>query len=646
MIVRKNEKSVLFFLILVLIVGQGCTEDNPTGPGDTTETTDSTLSAITILSPDHNSAVFGIVEIVTEVADSNNIKKVEFYINDILPEDGTDTTEVYSYSWNVSGLDKGTSHTIFVRAYNVNNDTTVSSIVTVTIGTGIISVPSSTYPTIQAGIDAANSGDTVLVSPGTYIENIDFNGKNIVVGSLFLTTGDSSYISQTVIDGDSSGTVVIFQNGVDSTAALKGFTITNGSSRFGGGILCFNNSSPTLSNLIVKGNKAEYGAGINCERNSNPLIENVTISGNVSSLYGGGIFLYTSSPRLNNVAIHENSAIWGGGFYSRTYSNPTLLNNGGGVMCEFDSNPYFTDVEITGNTAGWGSGVCLRYANPTFTDVLVSENTSSEVIAAAGIDCFNSNPILTDVKVIDNITGRGINIIYSNPILTDVTISGNDGGGIFFGNSNGSLTNVTVSRNSGTGIIIAKSSNPVLKNVTIDGNSAEDGAGLMISEIDTAELILKNVIITGNTALNNGGGIWLAYTSNLNLVNVTISGNTAFNDGGGIYVFLSDLNVMNTILWNNSPDEVFFSSHDDSVIFAFSDVEGGEEGIVTIRNTTVLWGEGSIDLDPIFVDPGNNDFHLQAGSPSIDAGNPDPKYNDTDGSRNDMGVYGGPSGNW
>ena len=58
------------------------------------------------------------------------------------------------------------------------------------------------YATIQAGINASVDGDEIIVSPGTYVENINFEGKAVILGSLFYTTRDTSYISQTIIDGD------------------------------------------------------------------------------------------------------------------------------------------------------------------------------------------------------------------------------------------------------------------------------------------------------------------------------------------------------------------------------------------------------------------------------------------------------------
>ena len=76
-------------------------------------------------------------------------------------------------------------------------------------------------PTIQAGIDAASDGDTVLVAPGTYFENIDFKGKGITVRS-------SSGPEVTVIDGNQTGQVVRFDSGETIDSIIEGFTITNG----------------------------------------------------------------------------------------------------------------------------------------------------------------------------------------------------------------------------------------------------------------------------------------------------------------------------------------------------------------------------------------------------------------------------------
>ncbi len=86
----------------------------------------------------------------------------------------------------------------------------------------VINVPLD-QPTIQAGIDAASPGDTVLVADGTYYENINFLGKAITVTSV---NGPAS----TTIDGSSTGNVVTFQSHEGRDSLLEGFTITNGAS--------------------------------------------------------------------------------------------------------------------------------------------------------------------------------------------------------------------------------------------------------------------------------------------------------------------------------------------------------------------------------------------------------------------------------
>lgn len=118
----------------------------------------------------------------------------------------------------------------------------------------IIHVPDY-YSTIQEGIDASINGDTVLVQPDTYVENINFNGHNILLCSMYQLTRDASYISSTIIDGNSSGIVVTIANNEDSSAVITGFTIQNGRSGLSAGIYC-ESSSPIISNNIIKDNAA------------------------------------------------------------------------------------------------------------------------------------------------------------------------------------------------------------------------------------------------------------------------------------------------------------------------------------------------------------------------------------------------------
>jgi hypothetical protein len=106
---------------------------------------------------------------------------------------------------------------------------------------------SSPFATIQKGIDVANNSDIVLVAAGTYTENINYNGKNIVVGSLYLTTQDTSYISSTVIDGDQNGSVVTIQNN-SGISSLIGLKIYNGSGNNGsGGGIHISSADPLLT---------------------------------------------------------------------------------------------------------------------------------------------------------------------------------------------------------------------------------------------------------------------------------------------------------------------------------------------------------------------------------------------------------------
>ncbi len=129
------------------------------------------------------------------------------------------------------------------------------------ISAAVINVPGD-QPTIQAGIDAASDGDTVLIADGTFTgegnRSIDFNGKAVEVAS-------ENGAENCIIDAQYSDRCFIFQNGETMNSIINGLSIRDGYMEFGGGIHCSNNSSPTIINCIIYENTAvRDGGGIYC----------------------------------------------------------------------------------------------------------------------------------------------------------------------------------------------------------------------------------------------------------------------------------------------------------------------------------------------------------------------------------------------
>ncbi len=289
---------------------------------------------------------------------------------------------------------------------------------------------------------------------------------------------------------------VVTGNGTDETAVLDGFTIqdglANGSSLFytqvGAGILN-NNGSPTMRNLIITNNEASYafgtarGAGV-YNYTSSSLFSTVVISGNIaagsaSSSDGAGMYNDSSNPTLNDVVFLNNIA----------------AHDGGGLYNEV-SSPQLTTVTFQSNRAGrYGGGAYNANSPAVMTGVIFRDNSAASrgggVYNAVGSAITISNALF--VGNYAQYFGGGMMNDNSNPILTNVTISGNwaenctnlapCGGGIF--NLDGS---------------------PVVRNSIIWNNRERGNVGTAGSGIMNFDLNGTSIPTIGDSLVQGSGG--------------------------------------------------------------------------------------------------------------------------------------------
>jgi hypothetical protein len=290
----------------------------------------------------------------------------------------------------------------------------VSLLLIADAGATIINIPDD-YPTIQEGIDHGGEGDTVLVQPDIYHENLNFNGHNVLLASVYLTTGDTGYISSTIIDGSQSGSVITFTSGEQQNAQVVGFTIQNGYSSMGGGVRCIF-AHPTVRDNIIRNNGTNsygYGGGVYCEESwatiTGNLIEDNSTGDNG---YGGGVYCAWCTPVVSENAIVGNSAdSWGGGICC-VYASPTIERNlmegnsapwGGGILYSNSSAPSDNNT-ITGNSADWGGGLCCFDCAPEVRNCILWGDS-----AATGPEIFfeGREPAVTYCDVEGGWQGEG-----------------------------------------------------------------------------------------------------------------------------------------------------------------------------------------------------------------------------------------------
>jgi len=250
-----------------------------------------------------------------------------------------------------------------------------------------------------------------------------------------------------------------------------------------------------------------------------------------------------------------------------------------------------------------------------------------------GVVVFNSgetSAALLDGFTIQNGTsfrGGGI-LITASPTIENLIIKNNSaltGGGVHIYTGDPNFNNVEFLNNVST--------------VDYDGYSLGMVGGAL-SVANGSQSIFTRCTFAGNQSGGYGGGAFVegAYPD---FINVNFYGNNSANElGDGLVLSAgSTVDVTNSIFWSNNPEQILFHPNQDANLLtvAYSNIQGGQNGIVTNNNGTVTWGSGNIDVDPMFVDTANGDYHLLASSQLINAGHPN--STDSDGTRADIGVY-------
>jgi len=179
----------------------------------------------------------------------------------------------------------------------------------------------------------------------------------------------------------------------------------------------------------------------------------------------------------------------------------------------------------------------------------------------------------------------------------------------------------------GNGAVLVNNSNLKMNNCIIENNRAVNGGGIYI--ISSSGKILNNIFRKNYSEIF--GGAILSEESSIEVINNLLYENENNYSRGALAVINNDTSIIhNNIFYKNSTQ---FGTSGISVV-------QNEPGVIDTAYNFFSW----YNEDPEFIS--ENDFHLKLQSPCRNAGNPDSKFNDYDGSRNDQGAYGGPLGDW
>jgi len=304
------------------------------------------------------------------------------------------------------------------------------------------------------------------------------------------------------------------------------------------------------------------------------------------------------------------------------YSYPTIKNcviknnqdeysYGGGIVC-WDSSPIILGCQIMDNEAYSGGGICcVQNSSPWIEDTLVVFN---EAYMGGGISCYdNSLPTIVNSEIWENVAldGGGLFCSLSAPSISDCQFLGNRadyGGAVSCFNAYAEFSGCLMSDN------WAKYYGGAVYNVS-------------------SCLTVTNCAVIYNLA-ETGGAIY-NWHADATVTNCTFNENaTTLNGAMTFYLYFSDVQVMNTIIWTTFLEEQVRLEMGSSFMISHSDIRGGDDSIICAPGCSLLLGPGIIEDDPLLMDG----YRITLESPCLDSGMDLGLYTDIDGEDRSQGL--------
>lgn len=342
----------------------------------------------------------------------------------------------------------------------------------------------------------------------------------------------------------------------------------------------YDDSRCLITRLQMQNGFSEYGGALHIEYHSTPLLQYIKIKDCESTLDGGAIYIKEESyPTIHSANFRNNTGQYGGAI--NCYSSSASLYN----------------VGFTNNTGYEGGAICASHGEYVKIELGYFDNNKANTGGACEfyrIDTVKINNTIFEKNAATSQYGGAMYLQESDVQITNSKLSSNRaawcGGAIgFYHNVNLSLNNVRVTNDTaayGGGIYGSLWSSMALRNVVMYGNYAE-----------------------GNSSFYGEGGAMYLSGIETDIINSTITNNEALDEGGALYNKMGNINFKNSILWSNTPDEIYLES--GTATAEYSDIQGGYAGA------------GNLNINPEFYDVVENDFSLKGISQCIDAGTPD-----------------------